>query len=58
MAERLKAAGLPVTTIEDLFKRATDLVGVPRPIEFRDKVVGLIRYRDGTVFDVVRQVKA
>lgn len=26
-------------------------------IEFLDKIVGIIRYRDGTVIDVVRQVK-
>ncbi|MBP0650603.1 hypothetical protein J8J40_26505, partial [Mycobacterium tuberculosis] len=31
-------------------------VGTPLPIAFRDKVVGLIRYRDGSVIDVVRQV--
>jgi len=57
VAERLKAAGLPVTTIHDLHARATELVGTPRPIEFLDKVVGIVRYRDGSVIDVVRQVK-
>ncbi|MDC7785065.1 citrate lyase subunit alpha [Rhodoplanes sp. TEM] len=57
VAERLKAAGLPVTTIEDLYGRAVALTGKPQPIEFLDKVVGLIRYRDGSVIDVVRQVK-
>ncbi len=57
VAERLKAAGLPVTTIEDLHRRATMLTGVPQPIEFLDRVVGLIRYRDGSVIDAVRQVK-
>jgi citrate lyase subunit alpha/citrate CoA-transferase len=57
VAERLRAAGLPVTTIEDLHARAMALTGKPQPIEFLDKVVGLIRYRDGSVIDVVRQVK-
>jgi citrate lyase subunit alpha/citrate CoA-transferase len=57
VAERLKAAGLPVTTIEELYRRATDLVGAPLPIQFHDKVVGVIRYRDGSIIDVVRQVK-
>ncbi|MBK5957024.1 citrate lyase subunit alpha [Rhodoplanes elegans] len=57
VAERLKAAGLPVTTIEDLYARACALTGKPQPIEFLDKVVGIIRYRDGSVIDVVRQVK-
>ncbi|MFD2181854.1 citrate lyase subunit alpha [Rhodoplanes azumiensis] len=57
VAELLKAAGLPVTTIEDLYGRACALTGKPQPIEFLDKVVGIIRYRDGSVIDVVRQVK-
>jgi citrate lyase subunit alpha/citrate CoA-transferase len=57
VAERLRAAGLPVTDIGDLYRRATDLVGKPLPIEFLDKVVGVVRYRDGSVIDVVRQVK-
>jgi citrate lyase subunit alpha/citrate CoA-transferase len=57
VAARLKEAGLPVTTIEALYAKATLLTGVPQAIEFHDRVVGLIRYRDGTVIDVVRQVK-
>jgi citrate lyase subunit alpha / citrate CoA-transferase len=58
VAERLKAARLPVTTIEDLQQRADAITGKPKPIEFLDKIVGIIRYRDGSVIDVVRQVKA
>jgi citrate lyase subunit alpha/citrate CoA-transferase len=54
---RLRAAGLPVMTIQQLYERAVSLVGEPQPIEFLDKIVGIIRYRDGSVIDVVRQVK-
>ncbi|WP_247872597.1 citrate lyase subunit alpha [Azospirillum sp. TSO35-2] len=57
IAERLTAAGLPVMTIGELQQRAESITGEPRPIEFLDKVVGIIRYRDGSVIDVVRQVK-
>ncbi|SJZ69475.1 citrate lyase subunit alpha [Consotaella salsifontis] len=57
VAERLKAAGLPVLSIEELHERAVSITGEPRPIEYLDKVVGIVRYRDGTVIDVVRQVK-
>ncbi len=57
VAERLKAAGLPVVTIEELYQKAVSIVGEPTPIEFLDKIVGIIRYRDGSVIDVVRQVK-
>jgi citrate lyase subunit alpha/citrate CoA-transferase len=54
---RLRDAGLPVMTIQQLYERACSLVGEPMPIEFLDKIVGIIRYRDGSVIDVVRQVK-
>lgn len=55
---RLEAAGLPVTTIENLYDRATGITGVPAPIEFEERIVGRIRYRDTSVIDVVRQVAA
>jgi citrate lyase subunit alpha/citrate CoA-transferase len=58
VAELLKAAGLPVMTIEALYDRAIGLTGEPQAIEFTDKVVGVIRYRDGSVIDLVHQVKA
>jgi len=58
VAERLKLAGLPVMTINELYNRAIELTGEPTPIEFTDKIVGVVRYRDGSVIDVVRQVKA
>ncbi len=48
---------LPFHTMEELLDKAERLVGRPDPIEFTDKVVGLIEYRDGTIIDVVRQVK-
>jgi len=57
LAARLKKAGLPLFTIEALHERAMSLTGEPQPIAFLDKVVGLIRYRDGSLIDVVRQIK-
>jgi len=54
---RLRDAGLPLMSIQDLHQRALDISGAPMPIEFIDRVVGIVRYRDGTVIDVVRQVK-
>ena len=55
--ERLLEAGLKVVDISALYERAISLTGVPKPIEFTDKIVGVIRYRDGSVIDTVRQVK-
>ncbi len=57
VAERLKAAGLPVCPIEELYARAIAQTGEPEPIQFLDRIVGVVRYRDGSVIDVVRQVK-
>jgi citrate lyase subunit alpha/citrate CoA-transferase len=58
LADRLRAARLPVCSIEELHDRARLISGEPRPIEFEDQIVGLVRYRDGSVIDVVRRVRA
>ncbi|HTO67522.1 MAG TPA: citrate lyase subunit alpha [Bradyrhizobium sp.] len=55
--QRLHDARLPVMTIEELHQRAVALTGEPEPLEFTERIVGVIRYRDGSVIDVVRQVK-
>lgn len=55
--ERLTAAGLPVVDIEALYQTSLVISGEPKPIEFTSRVVGVVRYRDGSVIDVVRQVK-
>ena len=57
LEQRLRAARLPVTTIQELRERAVDLAGEPEPLEFAERIVGIIRYRDGSVIDVVRQVQ-
>lgn len=56
--QRLVDAGLPVLSIEALHQRALDISGHPKAIEFTSRIVGVVRYRDGSVIDVVRQVKA
>lgn len=57
LAERLKAAGMKIVSIEWLRERAQILTGIPRAIEFTDRVIAVVRYRDGSVIDVVCQVK-
>ena len=49
--------GLPVYTIEELQKIAEEKLGKPEPLEFTDKVVALIEYRDGSLLDIIREVK-
>ncbi|WP_127958252.1 citrate lyase subunit alpha [Serratia microhaemolytica] len=56
LAERLQQAGLTVVTIEALRQRALLLTGEPKPIAFSDNVVAVVRYRDGSVIDVVHQL--
>ncbi|WP_342627127.1 citrate lyase subunit alpha [Nguyenibacter vanlangensis] len=56
VAQRLKDAGLPVYTIQQLYEKGIALTGIPEPLEFSDKIVGIVRFRDGTVIDVVRKI--
>jgi len=54
--EKLQAAGLQTFTIEQLQQRAEKIVGVPEPIRYKDRVVGVVMYRDNTIIDLIRQV--
>jgi citrate lyase subunit alpha / citrate CoA-transferase len=54
--EKLKAAGFPVYTIQQLQKRAEAIVGKPDPIKYKERIVAVVMYRDNTVIDVVRQI--
>ena len=54
--EKLEKAGLHVFTIQQLQKRAEKLVGVPDPIRYKDRIVGVVMYRDNTIIDVIRQI--
>ncbi len=58
LIEHFRNVKLPFFTMEELLDKAERLVGKPDPIEFTDRIVGLVEYRDGTIIDVVRQVKA
>ena len=53
----MKDVDLPFKTIEELRDIAYSIVGEPEKVQFGDRVVGIIEARDGTIMDVVRQVK-
>ncbi|AMC94159.1 citrate lyase subunit alpha [Erysipelothrix larvae] len=57
LLEVFKDSDIPQFTIEELKNKAYSIVGTPDPIEYGEKVVALIEYRDGSLIDVVRQVK-
>lgn len=49
--------GLSLYTIEELQEKAAKIVGTPKPLQFTDRVVAVAEYRDGTLIDVIKQVK-
>ncbi len=53
----MKDVDLPFCTIEELRDKAYAMVGEPDPVQFDDRIVGVIEARDGTIIDVVRQIK-
>ncbi|WML23839.1 citrate lyase subunit alpha [Neobacillus sp. OS1-33] len=53
----LKKANLPVVSIEELKAKANQIVGIPESIKVEDNIVGVVKYRDGSVIDVIHQVK-
>ena len=57
IAQRLRKAGIPVHTIEQLRDKALALVGKPDPIRYTDRIVGVVMYRDNTVIDTIHQIE-
>ena len=47
---------VPQFSIEALKNMAYQITGTPAAIQYGDKVVALIEYRDGTLIDVVHNV--
>lgn len=57
LIEKMKDSELPIMTIDELKEISESMTGVPEKIEFTDRIVAVVEYRDGTVIDVVRQPK-
>ncbi|WP_319204350.1 citrate lyase subunit alpha [uncultured Ilyobacter sp.] len=57
LIEKFTAAGIDLMTIEELKSEVEKLTGIPERVQYEDTVVGIIEYRDGTVTDVIKQVK-
>jgi citrate lyase subunit alpha/citrate CoA-transferase len=55
--EKFTKAGIPVRPIAELRQIVETMVGRPEPIEYTDRVVGIVTYRDGSIIDLIRQVK-
>lgn len=57
LEEKLTKYGLELTTMDELRKKADFIVGKPEKIEFDDKIVAVVEYRDGSIIDVVKKIK-
>lgn len=57
LIEAFRNSNIPQFTIEELKEKAYEVVGVPDPIEYEEKVVAIVEYRDGSTLDVVHKVK-
>ena len=58
LAERLKKAGIKVVDIKTLRDKAKSIIGEPAALPFGDKTVGVVMNRDGSVMDVIKNIKA
>ena len=56
LAERLKAAGLPIVDINELKGIAERITGAPAPVPSGDQVVARVIHRDGNVIDAIHNV--
>ena len=57
LIEKFTGAGIVLKDIKELKEEVEALTGKPAKNEYTDKIVGVIEYRDGTVIDVIRQIK-
>lgn len=53
----LTAAGIKIKSIEELRDIAYSMTGAPDDVQFHDRVVAIMEARDGTILDVIRQIK-
>lgn len=57
LIECLDNAGIKHVPIEWLQEKAYSLVGTPDDLKWEDNIVAVLEARDGTILDVVRQIK-
>ena len=48
---------IDIVPIEDLKNMAYEATGGPQELEFTDEIVGIVKWFDGTLLDVIRKVK-
>ena len=56
LLDSVSGTDLPLRKIEDLKQEAEQICGKPESARFKNRVVAIVKWVDGTVLDVVRQV--
>ncbi len=56
LLEKVKGSDLPIKSIHELKDEVEKICGKPKKPEFKDKIVAAVKWVDGTVIDVVRQI--
>lgn len=57
LLEKLKNSKLNIMKIEDLLKLSYDITKKPAEIKKSDEIVGVVKYRDGTIIDSIYKIK-
>jgi citrate lyase subunit alpha/citrate CoA-transferase len=57
LLDKLKNSKMNIRKIEDLHKEAMQITGIPNKINQSNEIIGLIRYRDGSIIDSIYKIK-
>ncbi len=56
LIEHFESINFKVFTLEELYEKGISITGEPKEIKTEDRIVGIIKYRDGSIIDVIHQV--
>ena len=56
LIKKVKGSGLPIKTIDELKAEAEAICGRPDKPRFGDRIVAVVKWVDGTVLDVIREL--
>ena len=57
LKEKLNNNNIETRNIKEVYEEIISLTGIPSKVSYTDKIVGVVEYRDGTVIDIIYQIK-